>query len=107
MAIEAVFKIKIAGIKLGDIIPRFQDCDYKNNLLSIICSDEKSRALLIEAVGGLKLWKGAMIIAIDSKVLTKAGQVYGLNTRYFQRTVIDPKEIDSPETRIKNRGSSV
>lgn len=60
MAIEEVFEIKIAEINSGHVIPRFEHCRHKNNLLTVICSDEMSKAWLFKAAGDLKEWECAI-----------------------------------------------
>lgn len=43
MTIEGPLETRIGGLKLGDIILRFENCQFKNNLLTVICIDEMSR----------------------------------------------------------------
>lgn len=74
MPIEAAFEIKNTGIKRGDIIPRFEDCRYKNHLLTVICLVEMSGRWLIQAEGDLKLCKDARIKAIDSNALPESAK---------------------------------
>lgn len=103
-SIEAEVDKKILGIKPGEVIPRFEDCRFRDNALIMVCADEVTRKWLIEAVKDFKPWDGAILKAINSKDLPKPVKVmtWIAGTQVQAVTVLKMLSRQNPSLKAEN-----
>lgn len=78
----------------GKVIPKFQDCRFKNYAFIVMCSGNVSQAWLIDAVGGVQLWTGAKIEVIVNIYLPRPVKLLACISGVYLERVVALKRIE-------------